>query len=109
MGTECPPARLSHVKYVRTESSKPPQLLKKELNRSSQTRKVAERANTACFQFHSASRREGLAPFGAVQRAVATAANPMAARLRTNVSLVAYISPSPAPASPAQPAERVCV
>ena len=86
---------------MRTESSGPAELVKKELNKSSQMAKAAPKASAACRQFQSASRSRIREGFSIVLQTVMTPAVPMAATVMTNVSFVVDISAMPVPATTA--------
>jgi hypothetical protein len=84
-------------------------LVKKELKKSSQTRKAPVNATAMCFQGREAIAARREAGFGNVHHAVAAAEKVMAARQRTKVSFVANIKPSPSPVITAHRRERVWV
>src|SRR5262245_26285937 len=96
---ECPPARFSHGRYVRTESNRPPKFVKNELNNRSQIIKAAAKASAPCFQPGSAGVLAGeltLSPLSeegesarrclAVHQIVTIAASAIAVTAMTKVS-----------------------
>src|SRR5687768_2269055 len=106
---DSPPARLSHGKYVSTESANPLKFVKNELKNSSQTTNAAAVARPTCFKGTSPTQFRHERSFGFNAHVVPIPATVIAKTLSTNVSLVANISPIPVPLRIAQSFPLVCV
>src|SRR5436309_2266965 len=99
--------------------------MKNELNKRCETSTATIKTSATCRQLHIAASGRSLngdtrwrvgPPDTSAERCahhwfhptVVAAAKPIATTVKTNVSLVAYISPNPTPVSAAHPAWRVC-
>src|SRR5690349_184278 len=114
---ECPPARLSHGTYVSTESDKPCQFVKNELNNTNHTTPAAKIPNATCDQGGSILcltgdvMSSGLGRVTSIRHRfhqdVSNPAPTIAASDNTNASFVANISPTPTPVNTTQRPFRV--